>query len=154
MGFEKLHPEDTTEFIAYFTTIANNTDTELEVEQGGIAVDGHLVVPVPVGPNRKKAKKKGSQEGPDAVDFRNLRCLNGKHLSGDDSLSPQSLPAVTVAPQTSSTLSGVIRDPRHYPLLCSADGCFPKGTIRYSVRVGGHEYIFTWDGHSLVNCGK
>lgn len=154
MGFEKLRPEDTTEFIAYFTTIANNTESELTVEQGEFAVDGRLVAPLSVGSNIKRVKKKPSHDATE-VDTRNLHCLNNDRPAGKGATSlHQASLVVTVPPQSSSTVSAVVRDPRPYPLLCSTDGCFPKGTFRYSIRVGGHEYIFTWDGHSVINCGK
>lgn len=155
MGFEKIRPEDAAEFIAYSTTIMNNTQTELTVEERGIAVDGHVVTPLPVDSSLKRMKKKGSKEGAGAIDVRQLRCFSSGTLSSEKFLSlQQPSSATTVAPQSSLTVSGVIKDPRHYPLLCAADGCFPKGTIRYSVRVAGHEYVFSWNGRSLVNCGR
>lgn len=154
MGFEKLHPEDVAEFIAYSTTIINNTQTELTVEQRGIAVDGHLVTPLPVDSTTKGLKKKASKAGADVLDIRQLHCLSSGSLSPEKFFSIQQPPSAIVEPQTSLTVSGVIKDPRPYPLLCSVDGCFPKGTIRYSMRVGGHEYVFSWNGRSLVNCGR
>lgn len=155
MGFEKIRPEDVAEFIAYSTTIVNNTATELTVQNGGITVDGHLVSPLSVDSSIKGAKKKHSNEGADVVDIRKLHCFNTGNLSSENFFSlTQPSAGVIVKPQSSFTVSGVIKDPRHYPLLCTADGCFPKGMIRYSIRVGGHEYIFSWDGRSVMNCGR
>jgi len=155
MGFEKLRPEDVTEFIAYSTTIINNTPTELTVEQGSISVDSHLVKPLSVDSSIKGVKKKHSPENADVIDVRKLECFNSGNLSSDTFfLQQQPASSVIVEPQRSLTVSGVIRYPRHYPLLCSADGCFPKGTIRYSIRVGGHEYIFSWNGRTITNCGR
>jgi len=155
MGFEKLRPEDVAEFIAYSTTIINNTETELAVERGGITVDGYLVTPLSVDANIKGVKKKPSKEGMDALRMRDLHCFKSGTLPGEKSLLVE-LPssAVIVEPRSSRTVSGVIKDPRHYPILCSVDGCFPKGTIRYSIRAGGHEYIFTWQGRSVANCSR
>jgi hypothetical protein len=155
MGFEKVRPEDVAEFIAYSTTIINNTQTELTVEQGGITVDSHLVSPLSVGSSIKGVKTKHSNEGLAVVDIRKLNCFNSGSLSSENFFSlPQPSSAVIVEPQGSVTVSSIIKDPRHYPLLCTADGCFPKGMIRYSIRVGGHEYIFSWDGRSVMNCGR
>jgi hypothetical protein len=157
MGFEKVRPEDVAEFIAYSTTIINNTQTELTLEQGGITVDGHLVSLLSVNSSIKGGKKKRSNEGTgtDVVDIRKLHCFNSGNLSSDNFFPLQQPSSVVIVePQSSLTVSGVIKDPRHYPLLCSADGCFPKGMIRYSIRLGGHEYIFSWDGRSVMNCGQ
>ena len=155
MGFEKVRPEDVTEFIAYSTTIINNTQTELAVEQRGIAVDGRLVAPTPVDSGLARRKKKTSKKSADVVDIRELHCFSSGSLSSEKFFSPQQpSSAIIVEPQSSLTVSGVIKDPRHYPLLCTAEGCSPKGTIRYSVRVGGHEYVFSWNGRSLLNCGR
>lgn len=154
MGFEKLHPEDVAEFIAFSTTITNNTERDLTVEQGGVTVDGQLVSRLSQDSSNEGAKKKRSREAT-LVNILNLHCFNSGYLSAEKTPPlPQSSSAMIVGPQTSSTLSGIIRDPRHYPLLCSPGGCFPKGTIRYSVRVGGHEYIFAWNGRSVPNCGR
>jgi hypothetical protein len=155
IGFEKLHHEDVSEFIVYSSTIINNTDTELAIESGGIAVDGRLVLPLSVDSNVRAAKQRHSKSGKDAVDIRHLHCFGSGYLSGENFLSQQGNPStMLVGPQRSLTVSGIIKDPRYYPLLCSVGGCFPKGTIRYSIRVGGHEYMFSWNGGSIVNCGK
>jgi len=155
MGFEKVRPEDVSEFIAYSTTIINNTQAELTIEQGGITVDGHLVSPLLVHASIKGTKKKHSDKGTDVTDIQQLHCFDSGTFSSEKFFSQQQpSSAVIVEPQKSLTVSGVIKDPRHYPLLCSADGCFPKGTVRYSIRVGGHEYIFSWGGRSIANCGR
>lgn len=156
MGFEKLHPEDVTEFIVYSSTIINNTNSELTVEAGGIAVDGHLASPLSVNSGIKRAKQSRDSKNKDSVDIRNLHCFESGTLSSENFFSPRqrTSSSMLVEAKGSFTVSGVIRDPRSYPLLCTVDGCFPKGTIRYSIRVGSHEYIFSWNGHSLLNCGK
>lgn len=155
MGFEKIRPEDVSEFIAYSATIVNNTQTELTIEQGGITVDGHLVSPLLVHASIKGTKKKHPDKGTDVIDIQQLHCFDSGTLSSEKFFSQQQpSSAVIVEPQKSLTVSGVIKDPRHYPLLCSADGCFPKGMVRYSIRVGGHDYIFSWDGRSIANCGR
>lgn len=153
MGFEKLRPEDVSEFIAYSTTIVNNTETELAVERGGITVDGNLVAPLSIDSSIKGVKKKPSKEGMGAVRMGDLHCFKSGTLPSEKAfLVEQPSSEVIVEPRSSLTVSGVVKDPRHYPILCSVDGCFPKGTIRYSIRAGGHEYIFTWPGRSVINC--
>jgi hypothetical protein len=155
MGFEKLHPEDAAEFIVYASTIVNNTSTELTVESGGIAIDGHLVSPLSTDSSIKGTKQRHSNGGKDVVNVRSLNCFGSGSLASENFLpAQQNSPAMLVKPQSSLTVSVVVRDPRHYPLLCTAEGCFPKGTIRYSIHVGRHEYIFSWSGHSLMNCGR
>lgn len=155
MGFEKLRREDATELIVYSTTIVNNTDAELTVEPGGITVDGRLVPLLAVDSSLKGAKNKRSRGVAEVVHAGDLHCFSSGTLSGENffATGPRSA-AMGVEPGSSVTVSGVIRDPRFYPLLCTVDGCFPKGTIRYSIHVGGHEYIFAWSGRSVMNCGK
>jgi len=155
MGFEKLRPEDVTEFIVYSSTIINNTNSELTVEGGGIAIEGHLSSPLSINSGIKHAKRNRNSKTKDSVDIRNLHCFESGSLSGENFFpTQQSSSTMLVKPQSSLTVSAVVRDPRHYPLLCTVEGCFPKGTIRYSIHVGRHEYIFSWNGHSLMNCGR
>lgn len=154
-GFEKLHPEDAAEFIVFSSTIINNTKTKLAIEPGGVAIDGRLVSPLPVDSSTKRMKQTHSNGGKDAVDIKTLHCFGSGFLSTGGFLSPPGISStMLVEPQSSLTVSAVIKDPRFYPMLCSVAGCFPKGTIRYSIRVGGHEYLFSWSGDSLVNCGS
>jgi len=153
MGFEKFRHEDAAEFILYSTTIINNTESALPVQQGGVAVDGHLVSPLALEPSRKVKKKPGKQGG-DTIGVQNLHCFSAGYLPAESaSVGDQYSSTFVVQPKSSIVVSGVIRDPRHDPMFCSADGCYPKGMIRYSIRAGGHEYIFTWQGHLLANCG-
>jgi len=155
IGFEKLHGEDVAEFIAYSSTIINNTETELAIEPGGIGIDGRLVSPLSVNSNIRTEKQRHSKSGKDFVDIRNLHCFGSGYLSTENFFSTQGTPSpILVRPQSTLTVSGIIKDPRFYPLLCSVRGCFPKGTIRYSIRVASHEYMFSWNGDSIVNCGQ
>ncbi|HEY3620469.1 MAG TPA: hypothetical protein VGK96_27015 [Candidatus Sulfotelmatobacter sp.] len=154
MGFEKLHPEDAVELIAFTTTIVNNTQTKLSVQAAGITVDGHLASLLSVGSSRKSQKSEVKNRTR-AVANRNLYCFTSGFLSSENFLSnidPTSV--LVVNPRGSLNVSGVIRDPRNYSMLCSVDGCFPKGSLRYAIRVGGHEYIFIWPGRAIVNCGR
>lgn len=153
MGFEKLYPQEPVELIAFTTTIANNTQAKLSVEAGGISVDGHLV-PLLFVDSRKSPKSKFNNRT-EIVDSGNLYCFTSGFLSSENFFSrvgPQR--TLLVDPRESLAVSSVIRDPRPYSMLCSVDGCFPKGSIRYAIRVGGHEYLFIWPGRSIHNCGK
>jgi len=154
MGFEKLYPGAAVELISFTTTIVNNTQATLSVEPGGISVDGRLTSLLSVVASRKNRKNE-FKNGAGTVDDGSLHCFTSGFLSSENFLSgigPQ--PTLVVAPGGALAVSGVIEDPRHYSMLCSVDGCFPKGSIRYAIRVGSHEYVFIWPGHSIVNCGK
>lgn len=154
MGFEKLYPQAAVELISFTTTIVNNTQATLSVESGGISVDGRLTSLLSVVASRKNRKNE-FENGAGTVESGSLYCFTSGFLSSENFLSrigPQ--PTLVVAPGGALAVSGVIEDPRHYSMLCSLDGCFPKGSIRYAIRVGSHEYVFIWPGHSIVNCGK
>ena len=154
MGFEKLRPDEAVELIAFATTIVNDTQTKLSVEVGEITVDGHLASLLSVDSSRK-GQKSDFNNRTNIVQSGKLYCFTSGFLSSENFLSRVD-PRVTlvVDPRRSLTVSGVIKDPRHYSMLCSVDGCFPKGSIRYGIRVGGHEYVFIWPGRSVVNCGR
>jgi hypothetical protein len=154
MGFEKLHPEEAVELIAFTTTIVNNTETALSVEAGEITVDGHLAPLLSVAASRK-GQKSEFKNRTNIVESSKLYCFTSGFLSSGNFLSRIDPPSTLVVdPRRSLTVSGVIQDPRHYSMLCSVEGCFPKGSIRYAIRVGGHEYVFIWSGNSIVNCGR
>jgi hypothetical protein len=155
MGFEKLSTEEVRELIAYTTTIVNNTHEKLSVEYGGITVDGHIVQPLSIVTDSKHFSKKQLSTDGDIVEIGKLYCFTSGYLSSKR-FFPAKPPALGMAvdPQTSLTVSSIIRDPRHYPIRCSVEGCLPTGTVRYSIRVDNHDYIFGWQGRSLVNCGR
>jgi hypothetical protein len=154
MGFEKLHREDAAELIAFTTTIVNNTEAKLEVEAAGVTVDGHLASLLSVNSSRKSQKKEPKTRT-NMVESGKLYCFSSGFLSSENFLSRVDAPSLWVVnPRATLTVSGVIWDPRHGSMLCSAEGCFPKGSLRYAIRVGGHEYIFSWAGRSIVNCGR
>ena len=149
MGFEKLQREQTWEYIAYSTTIVNNTDVKVAVKYGQMTVDGRIVSPLAVSDTRHRQKNENS------FAIASLYCFSSGFLSHENVLTvKEQSPELTVEPQKSLTVSSVVRDPRPYPILCSTDGCLPKGMIRYSIQVGAHEYVFIWPGRSLFNCGR
>lgn len=154
IGFEKLHPNAAVEFIAFSTTIVNNTQTRLSVEAGQIAVDGHLTSLLSVDLS-SKGHKAAFNNRMNMVHAGELYCFTSGFLSSEHFLSMVLPPSgLIVDAGKSLTVSGVVRDPRHYSMLCAVDGCFPKGSLRYAIRVGDHEYVFTWQGRSISNCGR
>jgi hypothetical protein len=153
MGFEKLRIEEVGEFIAYTTTIVNNTHAKLSVAYGGTTVDGRIVLPLSIVSTSKDITKKQRNDA-NVVEIGRLYCFTSGYLSSEKFFHANASSELTVDPQSSLTVSSVIRDPRHYPIRCSVDGCLPTGTVRYSIRVDSHDYIFSWPGRSLVNCGR
>jgi hypothetical protein len=155
MGFEKRRPEEVRELIAYTTTIVNNTHAKLSVEYGGTTVDGHIVLPLSIVAASERLSKKQLSADADVVEIGKLYCFTSGYLSSERFLSAKpSVLTLAVDPQASLTVSSVIRDPRHHPIRCSVEGCLPTGTVRYAIRVDNHDYIFSWQGRSLVNCGR
>jgi len=155
MGFEKLRPERVGELIAYTTTIVNATRAKVLVRYGAASIDGHIVSPVSTVSATKHLSSKRLKREPNIVEIGKLYCFTSGFLSSENFFSADQLSLeLTVEPQTSLTVSTVIEDPRPYPLRCTVEGCNPIGTVRYSIRVGSHDYIFGWPGRKLVNCGR
>jgi len=155
MGFEKLRTEQAQELIAYTTTIVNNTRAAMSVESGETTVEGHIVLPLSIAPANKIIKKKPSKHDSNVIESGRLYCFSSGFLSDEHFLPPNERSLeLAVAPQHSLTVSSVVRDPRHDPILCTMQGCLPKGTIRYLIRIGSHDFVFIWPGRSIVNCGK
>lgn len=156
MGFERVGAEEVGTFLNYTTTIVNTTNSEVSVRYGGISVDGHAAsLPWIVAPGGKISKKERKSKQ-DVVGLSEMHCFTSGFLSRDNVFSASSSSEVfNVAPGAASTVSSVIRDPRRYhSLLCSVEGCYPTGTIRYYVTVNSQDYVFVWPGRSAVYCGK
>jgi hypothetical protein len=154
IGFERVGTYQGT-FLNYATTIVNSTDSTLSVRYGGISVDGHAASPLWIVPADKKLNKKERKSKPDAVELGKIHCFTSGFLSSDSFFSANSTSQIlTVAPRTGLTVSSVIRDPRNYhSVLCSVEGCYPTGTIRYYLRVDNKDFVFVWPGRSAVYCG-
>jgi hypothetical protein len=155
IGFERASTSEVGTFLSYTSTIVNNTDSTLSVRYGGISVDGHSATPLSIVPPGKKLNKKERKGKPDMVEFAKIHCLTSGFLSGDNVFSANaSSQVLAVAPRTALTVSTVIRDPRNsHSVLCSVEGCYPTGTIRYHLRVGDKDYVFVWPGRTAVYCG-
>lgn len=156
MGFERVGAEELGIFLNYTATIVNGTDSTLSVRYGGISVDGRAASPFWIVPPDKKLSKKERKSKPDAVELEKIHCITSGFLSRDNFFSASASSQVfTVAPRSALTVSSVIRDPRNYhSVRCSAEGCYPTGTMRYYLNVRNQDYVFVWPGRSAVYCGK
>jgi hypothetical protein len=143
-------------FLNYTTTIINSTGSKVSVRYGGINVDGHLAEPLRVVPPGTKLSKRERKSKQDVEDSSKMHCFTSGFLSRANVFSTNTASQpVTVAPGTASTVSTVIRDPRSYhAMLCTVEGCYPTGTIRYYLTVNSQDYVFVWPGRSAVYCGK
>jgi hypothetical protein len=151
-GFEKIRSGQAGELLNFTATIANNTESALWVRQGGASVDGRIVLPLPVVHSKKGLSKR---ERTQVWDLASMNCFSSGFLPDQLFLSPNvSSKVSTVAPKSALTVSFVVKDPRSYSVLCSIEGCYPKGTIRFSVTVNSADFIFVWPGQSMVYCGK
>src|SRR5215472_3444415 len=61
MGFERLGRGRAGEFISYTSTIANNTDSVVSVQYGGINVDGHAATPATIIASGTKVRRLGQK---------------------------------------------------------------------------------------------
>lgn len=155
LGFERIAAEQSGIFLNYTTTIVNDTPAPISVQYGGISVDGHPAPLLPLNPGAlyRDQKRKGE---PNAAPLEEMSCFSSGFLSHDHVFSESSASqALTVASHGALTVSTVIRDPRRYhSVLCSVEGCYPTGTVRYYLTVGDRDYVFVWPGRAAVYCGK
>lgn len=155
IGFERFGTDFLGTLLNYTTTIVNNTDATLSVRYGGISVDGHVASPLWVVPAGTKLSKKEIKSKPGAVELREMHCLTSGFISSDNFFSAStSSQVLSVAARSALTVSSIVRDPRHYhSILCSVEGCYPTGTIRYYLTVSTKDYVFVWPGRSAIYCG-
>ncbi|MGA8734376.1 MAG: hypothetical protein WB558_10695 [Terriglobales bacterium] len=151
-GFENVGSGRAGELLSFTTTIVNNTESDLSVRQGGASVDGRIAMPLAVVHTKKGLSKKQRNQ---VWELASINCFSGGFLPNETFLSPDTSSKVfTVTPKKALTVSFVTKDPRYYPVLCSAEGCYPKGTIRFSVTVNSTDFVFIWPGRAMVYCGK
>lgn len=151
-GFEAVGSGGSGELLSFTTTIVNNTESDLSVRQGGASVDGRIALPLAVVHTKKGLSKKQRNQ---VRELASMNCFSGGFLPHETFLSPDASSKVfTVTQKKALTVSFVAKDPRYYSVLCSADGCFPKGTIRFSVTVNSTDFVFIWPGRAMVYCGK
>ncbi len=151
-GFEKIAPGEAGEFLNFTTTVVNNTESELTVRNGGASVDGHVVLPLSVVLTKKGLSKKQCKQ---VWELSKMQCFVNGFLPNEDASSLSTPSKVfTLASQKALTVSFVTKDPRDYSVLCSMEGCYPKGTIRFVVVVNAIDFVFIWPGRAMVDCGR
>jgi hypothetical protein len=152
VGFERIGMGEVGELLNFTTTIVNNTEINLSVRHGGTSVAGHAAAPLPVVVTSKGLNKR---ERKAVWELKKMHCFSSGFLSSQNFFSTNPSPQVfTVAPKSALTVSYVTKDPRNYPLLCSIEGCYPTGTMRFAVTVNATDFVFVWPGRSAVYCGK
>jgi hypothetical protein len=151
-GFESIGLGEAGELLSFTTTIVNNTDSELSVRQGGASVDGHLALPLSIVLTKKGIGKKESKQ---AWELARMYCFSSGFFPDHNFFSPTaSSKDFAVPPKAALTVSFVTKDPRNYSVGCSVEGCYPKGTIRFSVTVNTTDFVFVWPGRAVVYCGR
>lgn len=151
-GFETVGSGPTAELLSFTMTIVNNTESDLSVRQGRASVDGRVASTLPVVLTKKGLSKKERNQ---VWELASMNCFSSGFLPKEIFFSPNTSSAVyMVAPKKPLTVSFVTRNPRSYSMLCSVEGCYPKGTIRFSVTVNATDFVFIWPGRDMVYCGK
>jgi hypothetical protein len=151
-GFETLGLGEAGELLSFTTTIVNNTESDVSVGHGGASVDGRIASALPLILTNKKLSKKERNQ---VWELASMNCFSSGFLENETFFSPNASSKVfTVAPKKALTVSFVAKDPRYYSVLCSTEGCYPKGTVRFSVTVNAADFVFTWPGRAMVYCGK
>lgn len=153
MGFERVGEGRVGEFLEYATTVVNDTPASIRVQYGGLSVDGHSATP-PIVNTRKKNVTNAEDPGK-FVDLASLFCFTTGFLASETIFSARNLSeSLSVRPGAALTVSSLVKDPRNYSVRCSIAGCYPTGTIRYYLRIGGHDFVFIWPGTSVAYCGR
>jgi len=150
-GFERVGSGAAGELLNFTTTIVNATGSEVSVRQGAASVEGHIVLPLAVVMTKKGLSKRG-REQVWALD--SMHCFSSGFLPNEEFFSPLASSTVFTVPRNKAlTISFVTKDPRYSSVLCSVEGCYPKGTIRFSVTVNTTDFVFIWPGRTFVYCG-
>jgi hypothetical protein len=148
-GFERVGEN---EVLSFTTTVVNATKSEIRVRQGGVMVDGHAALPLAVAPTKKGVHK---NRGEKVLDLASMQCFANRFLANEEFFSPGSpTEGFAIRPNHALTVSYVTKDPRHSSVLCSVEGCHPKGTMRFSVVVNATVFVFLWPGGAVVSCGS
>ncbi len=140
------------ELVSFTTTIINSSSSELSVTQAGASVDGYVALSFPVDLAEKAFSKKSRNQ---AREIASLNCLTGGFPSSELLSYPKApSEALVVGLGKTVTASFVTKDPRNYSILCSVEGCYPKGAIRFFVTVNSTDFVFVWAGRDIAYCGK
>ena len=152
MGYESVGLGEAGELLNFTTTIVNNTESELSVRQGGASVDGHVASALTVVSTNKGLSKKERKQ---VWEIARMHCFSSGSLPNRNFFSTNaSSKGFTVTPKTALTVSFVTKDPRNYSVRCSVEGCYPTGTMRYSVTVNTTDFVFIWAGRAAAYCGR
>jgi hypothetical protein len=155
MGFERVGDGRAGEFLEYATTVVNDTSASVSVQYGGISVDGYASTPPILVSDKKGTSNTKREHQTNTVGVSTLACFRSGFLRSEKVFSAGHLSdIVTVAPGTALTVSSLVKDPRNYSVRCSLNGCYPTGTVRYYLRIGGHDFVFVWPGSSVAYCGR
>ena len=150
-GFERVGSGSAGELLSFMTTIVNTTESEVSVRQGGASVDGHVALPLSIVRTKKGLNKRERKQ---VWDLASMHCFSSGFLPDEEFFSPMASSTVFTVPRNKAlTISFVTKDPRYSSVLCSVEGCYPKGTIRFSVTVNTTDFVFIWPGRTLVYCG-
>lgn len=150
-GYETLGSGKAGALLNVTTTIVNNTPASVSVRMGGASVDGYTVKALSIVSATKGLSKSRRKQ---VWELQKMACFTNGFLSKDLFSPDPAAEGFQVAPGNALTVSFVTKDPRHYSLRCSTDGCFPTGTMRFSVTVNTTDFIFVWPGRSAVYCGR
>ena len=152
VGFERVGSGEAVELLSFATTIVNTTESEVSVRLGGASVEGHVALPLSVVLTKKGLNKRKRKE---VWELASMHCFSSGFLPKEEFFSPNaSSMAFTVTPNQALTVSFVTKDPRYSSLSCSVEGCYPKGTMRFSVTVNATDFVFIWPGRTMVYCGR
>ena len=150
-GFELGGLGQSGELVSFTTTIVNNTQSELSVRQAA-SVDGLIASQLQVVSTKKGLSAKERNQ---TWELANINCLSGGFLPNEILLSADtSSKASSIHPRQALTFSFIAKDPRYYSILCSVEGCYPKGTVRFIVTVNSTDFVFVWAGRDMAYCGK
>ena len=151
-GFERISSEQAGELLSFTVTVVNNTLFDLSVGQGRASIDGRVVLLLPVVLTKKELSKRQRNQ---VWDLASMSCFSSGFLPHEAFLSPNAPSKLfTATPKRALTVSFIIKDPRYSPVLCSLEGCYPKGIIRFSIAINTTDFVFSWAGRDMVNCGK
>jgi hypothetical protein len=147
-GFERVGNE---ELLSFTTTVVNATKDEIVARQGGVSVDGHVAQPLSVVLRKKDAAKKVRKQAWELV---SMQCFANGFLPNEGFFSKDG-PAegFAVKPNQAVTVSLITKDPRQSSMLCTMEGCYPKGSVRFSVVVNETVFVFIWPGRAMISCG-
>jgi hypothetical protein len=152
LGFERIGRSIAGDLLNYTTVISNGTDIDIPVRYGGCSIDGHTAPPLSVA---IVSKSKSKHDRKDVWELGKMQCFTSGFLPRENVFS-NDVPSKVFMVGTKHALvvSAVVKDPRHYGIRCSVEGCYPTGTTRYYINVNGKDYIFVWNGRSAVDCGE